>query len=145
MKYRIEIDSELSNDEIVIKCSKETREIIELCEQFKNMHIYINVNDNNELFKVLLSDVLYFDCVDNKTFVYLNDKVYSCEDKLYEIEEKFSKEMFFRINKSCILNMEALKSVRRTINGKLIVKLINDEELVINRSYVNSFKERFGL
>lgn len=145
MKIKIELDERLSQDEMIIKCYEETEIIKDIIEYINGKQYSITVYDEGHMYKILISDILYFDSVDSKTYVYLSDKVYSCDLKLYEIEEELSKNDFIRISKSCILNLSALMSVKRLLNGRLMAALKNGEEVVINRSYVKSFKERFGV
>ncbi len=145
MDIKVELDKNLSENEIIVKCREENKIVKNILEYVKSNLETIVVSNDDQIYKVTILDILYFDSVDNKTFVYLEDNVYTCELKLYEIEGTLYKNEFIRISKSCILNLNALKSVKRTINGRLIATLKNGEEVVINRSYVKSFKERFGV
>lgn len=145
MDIKVELDKNLSENEIIVKCREENKVVKNILEYAKNNLETIVVSTEEQMYKVSILDILYFDSVDNKTFVYLEDNVYTYELKLYEIEETLYKNEFIRISKSCILNLNALKSVKRMINGRLIATLKNGEDVVINRSYVKSFKERFGV
>ena len=92
-----------------------------------------------------IEDICYFESVDEQTFVYTQEDVYSCQKKLYEAEEILSDTSFVRISKSCILNIDYLESVRALLNGKLEGTLSNDERVIINRHYVPAFKKKFGV
>lgn len=144
MKVNIEYDDKLSSDEVVIKCKEKTRTIEEIFEYINNMQDTMSVYEDGKIYKIFIADILYFDSVDSQTFVYLEDKIYSTDSRLYELEETLSL-IFVRVSKSCLLNLNALKSVSRQLNGRLSATLKNGEEIVINRSYVRSFKERFGV
>ena len=92
-----------------------------------------------------LSQIYYFESVDDKTFVYCKDNVFSCGLKLYEAEEMLADTSFVRISKACILNIDVLDSVKMMINGKMEAALDNGEKLIINRHYVPAFKKKFGM
>ncbi len=145
MRIKIEIDNSISDDEIIIKCNSNNQQVEELHEYIKNKSEQITVIDGDNILKILISKVYYFESIDKNTYVYVKDNVFHSELKLYEIEKNYEAADFLRISKSCILNLSHLKSVKRLFNGRLIAKLSNGEEVIINRKYVQNFKERFGV
>lgn len=77
--------------------------------------------------------------------IYCKDKVYETNLRLYELEKQLDEQLFVRISKSIILNLNKLDSIRTLLNGRYEAVLINDERLIITRHYVSSFKEKFGM
>ena len=92
-----------------------------------------------------LGDIFYFDSTDERTFLYLENDVYECSLKLYELEEQLEKANFVRISKSCIVNIMKLDSVRPLLNSRYEAKLENGEKLIISRHYLPGFKQKFGI
>ena len=90
-------------------------------------------------------DVFYFDCTDERTFIYLASDVYECPLRLYELERQLAGANFVRISKSCIVNIIKLDSVRPLLNSRYEAKLENGEKLIISRHYLPDFKARFGI
>ncbi|MBP5604981.1 MAG: LytTR family transcriptional regulator, partial [Ruminiclostridium sp.] len=54
---------------------------------------------------VPLKDILYFESVDGRTFIYTRDSVLETDKKLYELEEWLEPGDFYRCSKSCIINI----------------------------------------
>lgn len=89
-------------------------------------------------------DIYYVESVDDKTFVYTKNKCYETKKKLYELEKILNKS-FLRSSKSMICNIRKIKSVKSEYNGRMKATLLNNEEIVISRSYVKNLKERLGI
>ena len=88
-------------------------------------------------------EIFYIESVEEKTFVYSKAEVYTCEYKLYEIEEKIGKYSFARISKSTIVNICKILEIKPQINGRFEALLDNGERQIVNRHYVNGLKEKF--
>lgn len=94
-------------------------------------------------YRIDVSDILYFDTVDKRTFVYTMDSTYEVHLRLYEIIAIVD-ERFIRINKSCILNFDKLYSIEADFGGKIMCTLINQERLRVSRQYAPDFKRKLG-
>lgn len=79
--------------------------------------------------QIKLSDVYYFESVDNKVFMYCRDKVFESKQKLYELEQVVEGKKFFRASKSSIVVQEA--------------KRLGYDSLYLNTNYIG-FYERQG-
>jgi DNA-binding LytR/AlgR family response regulator len=69
--------------------------------------------------------------------------VYESDMYLYEIENMLTGTHFIRISKNLIVNTALIESVRALFNGKFEASLTNGEKVIVNRHYVNAFKEKF--
>lgn len=67
---------------------------------------------------------------------------YPVEVSLEQLENELDPEKFFRINRKCILNMDAIKDILSYTNSRLEVKLNNFTEfpLIVSRERVKDFK-----
>ena len=52
---------------------------------------------------------------------------------------------FLRCAKAMIVNIRKIRSVKSDMNGRMNAKLLNDETVVIARSYVKELKNRLGI
>jgi len=52
---------------------------------------------------------------------------------------------FLRANKSCIINLRHIVSIKPDIDGKLLVTMSNNEKLYVSRQYSPSIKTRLGV
>ena len=146
MKLKIEEIELLQETEVTVQHStnidEETESILTYLNQFSKI---INATKDGGTCKVPLNKIYYIDCVDNRTYLYLQSEVYETALKLYQLEDELTNTPFVRIGKSTIVNIEFLESVRPMLNGKLELLLLNYEKLVVNRRYVNEFRAKFGL
>lgn len=65
------------------------------------------ISQNNEI-----PDILYFESVDNLTFIYTEDKILTSKLRLYEIEGKLCDRDFFRFSKSVIVNLRKIRKLK---------------------------------
>lgn len=141
MNVRIEEQENIKKVEVVILCKEQNTFVNFLAKRIEQITFFICGKDEEKMEQIPIDSIYYFEAVDNKTYIYCKEKVYSCDMKLYELEEKLKGTMFERINKSSILNLEKMKIVKGQVNGRMLVVLDNEEKLVVNRSYVSKIKE----
>lgn len=145
MKIKIIENPLIQETEIHILCKENDEYIKKLTEYLTEKQITITGKIENEYVKIPSNDIYYFECVDNRTYIYCEKDVYQSSMKLYELEEKLSVTRFTRINKSCIMNIKKLEKVKGQINGRLLATLYNGEKLIINRSYVADVKRKLKI
>lgn len=85
-------------------------------------------------------DILYFETVDNKTFLYTKDKSYEIQMRLYELEGRLNDKDFFRCSKAIIINVTKIESLKPELTRNILATLCNGEVVVISRRYVKAFR-----
>ncbi len=145
MKLLIEQSDQYTDAEIVIKCGMMDDRLESIIQHIR-LHMFSVAGVKDGETKIFpLGDIFYFDSTDERTFLYLENDVYECSLKLYELEEQLEKANFVRISKSCIVNIMKLDSVRPLLNSRYEAKLENGEKLIISRHYLPGFKQKFGI
>ena len=146
MRLIIQVLETLEESEIVIRHGKDIDPQTQLAlDYLQSFSAHVMGTSKGATYKLPLVQLHYIDCVDNRTYLYMSDKVYESGLKLYQLEAQLVDTPFVRIGKSTILNIDFLESVRPLLNGKLEVLLTNNEKLIVNRRYVNDFREKFGI
>ena len=145
MKIKVCVDESCQDVEIIIRCPKHDENVQKIINQLEMKQNKIVCKKDKQIYSLSLSDIYYIESIDEKSFVYTQDHVYESQDKLYMLEEQLKDDGILRISKSCLLNLDALKSVRALLNGKYEATLINGEKLIISRNYMKDFKKAFGL
>ena len=130
------------NVEIIIKCKKCDDEILSLISRLKMQSEKIVGTLGEKSFVIEPKDILYFDSVDKKSFIYTKAEVYETTLRLYEIEKLLKLQGFFRATKSTILNISKIKSIKTEFNSTLSVEMENGEILNVSRQYAPILKER---
>lgn len=145
MKVRVDVSSENTETEIIVKCKEIDHELQRLIAMLRSVEEKIPGLLDGTTHFIDAKDIFYFESVDKKTFIYTDAQVFETHLRLYEIEAKLSQQDFFRASKSTIINIAKIKELAPRFNGRLDVLLENNEKLVVSRQYVHVIKEILGL
>jgi len=145
LKIHINEDPQYKETEITINCSRLSPDIERLISMLRVLDLKITGKKDGQTFILDTDKVLYIDTVDKKTFFYTKNDVYETNLKLYELEEQLEAMDFLRANKSCIINLRQIISIKPDIDGKLLVTMSNNEKLYVSRQYSPSIKTRLGV
>ena len=133
--------------EIIIRCPEATNEIRRIeallhdCKQTSRLSCTLQ----GETRLINIRDILYFESVDKRCFLYTVDNVYETVLKLYELEEMLESSGFLRNSKSQILNIARINSICPDFGGRIEAIMDNGEKLIISRQYSKILKERLEL
>ena len=86
-----------------------------------------------------VTDVMYFESVDRKTFAYTEKVCVEKRDTLKNLLDNYSKMGFIRISKSSIVNVYKIDHLQGDLNMRVIIFLKNGEKLIMNRGYKKDF------
>lgn len=142
MKISIDVNENLTDTEIVISCRKLTPEIEKLLASIRVLNRQMMAVKDGETYILDVSRIVYIESVDRKTFVYTEKDCYESKLKLYEMEERLCEGGFFRVSKSCLVNIHFIKSLRNDINRKIRLTLENGEQVMVSRQYADEIKAR---
>jgi len=145
LKIHINEDLKYRETEITINCSRLSPDIERLISMLRVLDLKITGKKDGQTYILDAARVLYIDTVDKKTFFYTQNDVYETNLKLYELEEQLEAMDFLRANKSCIINLRHIVSIKPDIDGKLLVTMSNNEKLYVSRQYSPSIKTRLGV
>lgn len=145
MKVTIEEIGREEEEELIVRCHEINEDILRLIQNLKTAGNGIVGIDGNEIHRLRLEDVYYFEVVDNKSFLYCKEKVYESKWKLYEFEEFSKDSSFFRASKSVVLNADKIEFVRPAFSGRFEAVLFNKEKVIVSRQYVGELKKIMGI
>lgn len=145
MKISVEEIERSQEEEIRIRCYEMNEEIMKLIQDIKHRRGTLIGMDGEEIHKISLKDVFYFESVDNKTFIYAKDRVFESKQKLYELEEISAGSHFFRASKSSIINASKIECIRPVLSGRFEVLLRNGERVMVSRQFVPILKQFLGM
>lgn len=131
--------------QVVIKCQQIDDEIMRLKYHIEMFDKKLQAKRENEWCFVNLLDVLYFESVDNRTFLYTKDDVMEIKQRLYELEIILPNKDFIRTSKSQIININKVKSLRPEINRTILATMCNGEQLFISRKYVPAIRSLLSI
>ena len=134
------VEHKEDNMQIIIKCKKFDNEVMRLKSHIERFDCRLSAKKENALYFINLSDVLYFESVDNRTFLYTADDVMQINYRLYELEIILSDKDFARISKSQIVNINKIQSLKPELNRTILATMCNNEQLRISRKYVKTIR-----
>ena len=83
------------------------------------------------MFKINIKDIILFYSDKKNNYCRTKDGEYKVKNKLYELEKQSYN--FVRISKSCIVNIEHVKSFDVKQTGTIIVKLDDNTTEIVSR------------
>lgn len=103
---------------------------------------WITVQRGRELQLITVEDVAYFRADNKYVAVVTADSEALISLPLKELVERLDGEHFWQVHRSTIVNARAIKSVTRTLSGKLGITLKDrPETLEVSPSYAHRFKQ----
>ena len=142
MKINIHIDGRYTETEVTVHCGQMSDELEKMIASLRALDLKLTGTKNNQTYILDAAQILYIDTTDKKTFLYTETDVYESALRLYELEQRLSSGDFFRAGKSSIINFSKIKSIRSDIDGRLIVRMENDEKLIVSRQYASFVKDK---
>ena len=142
MEIKISRIPENEPEHLYIMCHEVTSEVREIIHFVKSLQGTITGDMEDKQYEIQVPDILYVETVDNRTYIYTSKHVYSSRLKLYELESLLQDRSFSRISKSLIVNLLKIRSMKPALNGRFCATLMNGEDVIISRKYVQEFKEK---
>ena len=128
MKIIIQTDDSVQETTLSITCREVTPELERLIEALR------------------LSDkILYVETVERNSFIYTEGGVFESQLRLYELEAMLAEHNFIRVNKSTLVNLNMIESLKSDIDRRIRVTLKNGYQLIISRAYAEDFKAKLGV
>lgn len=145
MKIHIEVDAQLTDTEITIRCPAMDDEVTNIVASLGAIEQKLTGVLGGQTHILDASKVLYIDTADKKTFLYTAGQVYETPLRLYELEERLAPQDFLRCGKSSIVNFGHIQSLKGELDGRLVLTMDNGEQLVVSRQYAGNFKKKLGV
>ncbi len=147
MKVRIEMEENLQEEEVVIRCAKMDERILRIQAAVmehagRQQHIALKKGDTE--YYLPLEEILFFETENKTVFAHTRDKMLETEYKLYELEELLPGS-FMRISKSAIVNLEPIYSITRNLTASSVVEFAHShKQIYVSRNYYKPLVERLA-
>jgi DNA-binding LytR/AlgR family response regulator len=115
--------------------------------QKKNYKNRFMVRTGEHIHSVPAADIVLFYAEDRNVFLLCeNKKKFIIDYKMEELEDLLDPAMFFRVNRSYMVNINSIKDVIVYSNSRLLIRLHTDcdKEIVVSRERVQEFKDWFN-
>ena len=145
MKITIEEIGKEQEEEMILRCHELNTDMLHLLQSLKATKNGLVGIKGEEIHRLSMDDIFYFEVVDNRAFFYCRENVYESKLKLYEFEKLCKDSSFFRASKSMILNTDKIDFVAPSFSGLFEATLQNGEKVTVSRQYVSILKKKMGL
>ena len=145
MKIEINVDDKIEETSISISCKGLTPELQRMIAMMRILDKKFAASRDGETFLLDVSEIIYVEAIDRKTFVYTKDGVYESGLRLYELEQQLEECGFCRVSKSCLVQLRAVRSLKSDINRRIRVTLDNGEMIIASRQYADEIKKKLGI
>ncbi|WNO61534.1 LytTR family DNA-binding domain-containing protein [Rheinheimera sp. MMS21-TC3] len=109
------------------------------------LHSQVFLKDGERCYFVTLSDIFAFEAQGNYTKVHFKGGRPMIYRTLAGLEQKLPAEIFFRANRSWIINTQYISAIEPTISGGFEVNLQKDLQVEISRRQATEFKQLWSL
>lgn len=113
----------------------------------KNYKTTFLVSHRDELIPLKIENIAYFK-IDTGVVkaVTTDNKVFSINDKLEDIEEELDSQLFHRVNRQFIINKDSVVNLKTYFNGKLIVEVKpgSEQRIVVSKAKAAEVKDWLG-
>ncbi len=138
MKIKIEIDGQLNEDEVTIRC----RELNDQVKQLQRAVQEIGFSSQRYVFEkgetqyyLPSEEILFFEADNHRVYAHTKNEVYEAKYRLYELE-KLLPSYFLRVSKSTVLNLREILSIKKNLTSASLVEFRNsDKRTYVSRSY----------
>lgn len=98
-------------------------------------------NKDNEIFLLKMNDVIYFFSDEKYNYAKTKEGIFKVKDRLYELEEKYSKNKFIRISSAYIININKTKSFDVGQIGSIVAKMEDGKNILVSKRRIKEVKE----
>ncbi len=145
MKVRIDIQSDLEEDEIVIRCASINETILQIQNLISNFGMatksFTLLKGDTEYF-IPQEQILFFETESKTVVAHTAEKMYETQYKLYELEELLPT-YFMRISKSTIVNLNQIYSITRNLTASSKVEFYDSiKKVYVSRNYYKALIDR---
>lgn len=147
MRVTIEVDEELAEESVVIRCKKLDERILRiqqaLTEQASS-DLTILLHKNEKEYYMPLEKILFFETENKEIRAHTKKDIYETQYKLYELEEILPG-YFMRISKSTIVNINHIYSITKNITASSVVEFSEcHKQVYVSRNYYKALVERLA-
>lgn len=105
----------------------------------------IFIKDGEKRFFIRLDEIYLIESLENYTRLFFQDKKALQRRSLRQWEELLDENIFFRINRTEIINIKYIQTINTTDSGRLEVKLKTGELLEVSNRQSVKFKNKNGI
>lgn len=144
----IEVATNISKEYENIKITLQAPELNEEVQNILNnltticedKNIIVGSKDN-EIFLLKIKDIIYFFSDEKYNYAKTKEGVFKVKDKMYELEEKYTRNRFIRISSAFIININKTKSFDVSKIGSIVAKMEDGKNILVSKRRIREVRE----
>ncbi len=145
MKIRIELDENLQEEEVIIRCRSLSEQVQQLQRAISDTTSSVGKMEftkGDRQYYLPLEEILFFETEGGSVAAHTAQDVFQTRLKLYELEEILPRH-FMRISKSSILNTSLVYAINRNLTSSSVVEFQNSHKQVyVSRNYYKTLVDK---
>jgi len=103
---------------------------------------HLFVQKSEKLLNLEVRNIMYLEASGDYTVLSTKNDQFLSSSGIGKLEEKLDPEIFIRIHRSTIINLNFLKEIEKHFNGGLIVKMENNKTFPVSRTYAKQIRKK---
>ncbi len=103
---------------------------------------WVNARQGDEIRLVHVADICYFKAEDKYTAIKTLEGEHLIRTSIHRLEKSLDPDSFWRVHRGTIVNVGRIKTVHRSLSGRMDITLDGlMEKLIVSRTYAHRFKQ----
>lgn len=103
---------------------------------------HIFVQKSEKLFNLPVEEIVYLEASGDYTIITTKSDQFVSSSGIGKLEEILNPEVFIRVHRSTIVNVNYLKEIERHFNGGMVVKMQNGKSFPVSRTYAKLIRKK---
>lgn len=103
---------------------------------------HLFVQKSEKLFNLPVEEIIYLEASGDYTVISTKNDQFVSSSGIGKLEELMNPDMFIRVHRSTIVNVNYLKEIERHFNGGMIVKMQNGKSFPVSRTYAKLIRKK---
>jgi two-component system LytT family response regulator len=103
---------------------------------------HIFVQKSEKLFNLPVEEIVYLEASGDYTIITTKADQFVSSSGIGKLEEILNPEVFIRVHRSTIVNVNFLKEIERHFNGGMVVKMQNGKSFPVSRTYAKLIRKK---
>lgn len=103
---------------------------------------HIFVQKSEKLFNLPVEEIIYLEASGDYTVISTKTDQFVSSSGIGKLEEIMNPDIFIRVHRSTIVNVNFLKEIERHFNGGMVVKMQNGKSFPVSRTYAKLIRKK---
>ena len=103
---------------------------------------HIFVQKSEKLLNLPVDEIVYLEASGDYTILTTKTDQFVSSSGIGKLEEILNPEIFIRVHRSTIININSLKEIEKHFNGGMVVKMLNGKSFPVSRTYAKLIRKK---